>query len=141
MAPARPLQRLLDGSLQELTERARMLGRLTAEVRRLAPEIGRHCRVANLRAGMLVIQVDSPAWATRLRYQGPALVRQLRRRGHSEIQEVRIQVAPEAGPQAPAPRRPRLSPASGELLQQTADAVEGDALRAALRRLAGRADP
>lgn len=140
MAAARPLQRLLDGSLQELTERARMLGRLTAEVRRLAPEIGRHCRVANLRAGMLVIQVDSPAWATRLRYQGPALVRQLQRRGHSEVQEVRIQVAPEAGPRVPAQRRPRLSSASGELLQQTADAVEGDALRAALRRLAGRAD-
>lgn len=139
MARARPLQRLLDGSLQGITDRARMLDRLTAEVRRLLPEVGAHCQVANIRGDELILQVDSPAWATRLRYQGKALVGQLRRRGFPELKTVRVRVAPPARSSPPPYRRARLSPSSGELLRQTAAAVDDDALRAALERLASRA--
>ena len=139
MARARPLQRLLDGSLQEIAERARLLDRLTAEVRRLLPEAGAHCQVANLRGGELIVQVDSPAWATRLRYQGKALVGQLQRRGFPELKTVRVRVAPQGGPKPAPARRARLSSSSGELLRQTAAAVDNEALRAALERLANRA--
>jgi len=140
VARARPLQRLLDGPLQEIAERARLLDRLTTEVRRLLPEVGAHCRVANLRGSELVVQVDSPAWATRLRYQGKALVGQLQRRGFPELKTVQVRVAPQGRPPSPPRRRARLSASSGELLRQTAASVDHEALRIALERLAGRAE-
>lgn len=139
MASGQDLRQYLDAGLHALTTRARQLERLDGEVRRLLPELGGHCRVANVRRGTLVLQADSPAWASRLRYQTRSLLGQLQHRGYANLNAVQVRIAPATAERRPPPRRARLSNASGELLRQTAEDLDNPALRAALRRLARRA--
>ena len=45
---------------------------------KLPANIGDHCKAANIKDNQIVIIADSSAWATRLRYQGPQLLKNLR---------------------------------------------------------------
>lgn len=63
----------------------------------LQGDLAQHCRVANVKNQQLVIEVDSSAWATRLRYLCPSLVAPLREiQGLEELQEIRCYVKPYA---------------------------------------------
>lgn len=130
--------------LGALTEQARGLARLNRAVgAELDSEIAPHCQVTGLRGGTLTIICDSAAWATRLRYHGPALRDRLAAAG-TPVSEVRVAVRPPLQPQmAPVPAAPaappRLAASAAESLRVAAGAVEDDDLAEALRRLAGRA--
>jgi hypothetical protein len=142
---ARAAASLLTGGgpgLRCLLERAAELQRLTEAVRALLPmPLDEHCRAASLHGDALVLVCDSPAWATRLRYQAPSLLDELQRRCGLRARTLRVRVSPEETPPiAPPRRRLRLSAASAELLEQTAQATEDTALRAALLRLARRGE-
>ncbi|MCG2634182.1 MAG: DUF721 domain-containing protein [Gammaproteobacteria bacterium] len=64
-----------DLQLDGLLQRARWL---RSQSRRfdaaLPPELSGHCQLANVRGELLVVLVDSPVWATRLRLLGPSLL-------------------------------------------------------------------
>jgi hypothetical protein len=61
----------------------------------LQGELALHCRIANVKDQQLIIEVDSSAWATRLRYLCPSLVAPLRvLPGLEDLQEVRCYVKP-----------------------------------------------
>lgn len=133
------------GALCAMATHCARLERLNALVGAcLASPLNRHCRVANLEGGVLTLHSDGPGWTTRLRFEGPRLLRTLRREpefsGLSDIQ-IRQAPPPPATPQAAAPRPARLSPASGRHLQAVAAATDIPALRDALLRLAARAAP
>lgn len=131
--------------LGALTEQARGLARLNRAVgAELDPEFLPHCQVTGLRGGTLTILCDSAAWATRLRYHGPALRDRLAASG-TPVSEVRVAVRPPQQrlvPPLPAPRAPRppLAADAARSLRAAAGAVDDDGLAAALRRLAGRAE-
>ncbi len=44
----------------------------------VGPDVAAHARPVRLGAGRLVVAVDHPAWATQLRWLGPALLDRLR---------------------------------------------------------------
>jgi hypothetical protein len=143
MSTPRPVNNLLnagDGTIGRLMERARWLDELTDELRRhLNPSVAAHCRIANLRSGVLVLQTDSPAWATRLRYHIPMLRETLLDQGLGQIRDVRVKVAPaEKAPRSSSPRKARLSARTAEVLLHAAEASDDPALRDALARLARR---
>ncbi|WJW74945.1 DUF721 domain-containing protein [Thiohalobacter sp. IOR34] len=124
--------------LARLTERSRRLARFDRALReRLPPDLARHCRVGNLRDNVLILYVDSSAWAARLRFHSPQLLRQLRQEGPVKPRDIQVRVMP---PAAPRPRTkaagPRLSSDSARLLEQTAHALGDEKLAQALRRLA-----
>jgi hypothetical protein len=131
--------------LGALTEQARGLARLNRAVSaELDTELAPHCQVAGLHNGTLTIICNSAAWATRLRYHGPALRDRLAAAG-VPISAIRVTVSPPHQPRAPlAPRarppRPPLAADAAQSLRAAAGAVDDDGLSAALRRLAGRAD-
>ncbi|NCY15604.1 MAG: DUF721 domain-containing protein [Actinobacteria bacterium] len=57
-----------------------------------------HCRPVSLRAGVLIVAVDDPAWATEIRYLEPALKVRL----NAELQEdaiasIEVRVRPRTG--------------------------------------------
>ncbi|WP_172600453.1 DUF721 domain-containing protein [Sulfurivermis fontis] len=81
MARLRSVQLLLGvGTTAPLLEHVQLLQSLTSRLRHCLPhEAANHVQVANLNSERLVIQVDSTAWATRLRYLGPQLLRCLRK--------------------------------------------------------------
>lgn len=139
-----PVQSLLQG--QRLT--ADLVGReqrgegLLARVRAvLRAAVRPHCIAASLKAGELVVTVDSPVWATRLRYAEEPLRCALAPAG---CERVKIRVRPPgAGAYAPGGRAfghspRRLSPRVIAHLLDAADGIPEPGIAQALRRLARR---
>lgn len=140
MSTTRPLSTLLSHS-NHLLEHARHLARLQKLLERELPaDLSRHCRVQNLRGGILFIQTDGSAWANRLRYLLPALQQKLHLPGEAlPLRDIQVAVVPvQAAP--PVPKRPaKLTAATAQLLEESAAATDDPQLRAALQRLASRA--
>lgn len=84
--PEKPIQAILAGQNRFLSpifaqlQQLEQLNNLLQDF--LESELKPHSRVANLRDGCLVIQVDNSAWATRLRYALPHLLQQFRTVGN-----------------------------------------------------------
>jgi len=73
---------ILSGSstkMHYVLNKSKQIAELNAQViPKLDEDMQAHCRVANFNQGVLVIEVDSGAWAMRLRYAIPDLLRRLR---------------------------------------------------------------
>ncbi len=126
-------------SAERMLKRCRSLQRLQQLVASLlAPEFARHCHVGNIRGNSLIIFCDSPAWASRLRYQ----VAQLRDKLHQHpalatIEHIELKVMPTSHEHSSAPRAtPELSEYAASCLSACADTVNNQPLREALTRLA-----
>jgi hypothetical protein len=131
--------------LRTICEDARRLGHLEAWLlAQLDVALRPHCRLTVDRrcVGTLVLQVDSAAWATRVRYVLPALQRQLCRLPEAaDVRGLDVKVRPAAAPGTilPAARRARLPAEAAEALRSTAAAIDHPALKGALLRLSRRA--
>lgn len=120
-------------------KRCRSLQRLQRLVTSLlAPEFGHHCRVGNMRGNSLIIFCDSPAWASRLRYQAAQLLERLHQHPSlSSIEHIELKVIPVAQSYATPPREtPVLSEYAASCLSACAETVSNQPLRDALTRLA-----
>jgi predicted nucleic acid-binding Zn ribbon protein len=61
----------------------------------VGPELARHARLESLRDGVAVIAVDSPPWATHVRFLEPTIVEHVATAiGESLIQSIRVRVEP-----------------------------------------------
>ncbi len=137
MAALRAIENLLQkGDGGSLVTRAKQLARLERRLQAcLDPTVAAHCRLANLRDGLLLVQVPSGAWAARLRYEQPRILSCLRRAG-VPVERIEPLVLPPQGAPQPARRAHPISPTSRATLLSAAGAVTHPALSAALRRLA-----
>ena len=80
-------------SLSALAERAAATDRLARRIQALLPEdLARHVTGANVRDRRLVILVDGPAWAARLRFEAPALRRRLEVQQDLDVDGVTVRV-------------------------------------------------
>lgn len=101
-----------------------------------------HCVNAQLQNDTLVVHVDSPAWASKLRFQLGALLPGLRKIPSLDgLQQIQIRVLPGAenkslGGTAPADR---LTAESADMIRTLAGAISDDTLRASWLRLANKA--
>lgn len=141
---AHPLQKLLEANPQGVARLLAQTRELTAlaEVmaRGLSPHLLSHCRLANLRGGILVLQADSPVWASRLRYSLPALIEHLQGHGWPQVKEARVRVKPPLPPALPG-RRAVMSDKTGTLLKTVAAACTDPEMAAAWRRLSRHGAP
>ena len=99
-----------DGSpeLSRLIRRAGKLEAVRARLERAFPEALRpHLKVANIRAKCLIVAVDSPVWAARVRYQGREILQTSSQICKTELAELKVRVRPEffTRPDAPPRRR------------------------------------
>jgi hypothetical protein len=133
--------RILEAAALPLLERAQKLLRLEQTVLQLLPEdLSLHCKVLNLRNKALIVSAPSSAWAARLRFAAPELVRQLRSRYSLDVETLQIRIRPQTPENRPARHaQPKLSMESGNLLAQTAQNIEHRGLQEALFRLAAKA--
>jgi hypothetical protein len=125
------------GSLTQLNRQLVQQQRLAEQVRELLPPpLNEQLLGAVLNGRRLTLLVQSPVWASRLRYLAPQLLRQLRQQGLL-VEQVQPRIVPEQGKtRKRAPRKsPVLSPQNVKLLRQTAEAMEAGPLREALLRL------
>ena len=58
------------------------------------PLLSQHCRVVNIRKTILVIAVDSPVWANKLRFQLPDLISHFRQNGFISLANIELIVQP-----------------------------------------------
>jgi len=109
----------------------------------LSGELSHHYRTANYRHGELVLTTDSNAWATRMRYIAPGLIKSLQK--ESIFQGVKsISCLVDATPifdshptQKQMTKKPNeLTNQTKSLLQQVANHVQSIDLKRALLRLA-----
>ncbi len=101
-----------------------------------------HCQVANLRQGKLVLAVDSPVWATKLRFYLPELLSTLRQQPRfAGLAGIEVCVAPETlkttePSKITLPGR-KMSNANRKMLLELAVSTKDERLKAALIALAG----
>jgi len=137
---------LHQNQLAQLVARSRRLQLLNKPFKKVVdPQLARHCYIADYTDHQLYLIVDNNAWAARLRYSIPQLLKSLR--GSSEFSELqkihfRIQLKqPEKKPvnlsSKPKERKPLvLSLDNAHLMQEMAQTISDKKLKSALLRLA-----
>lgn len=137
------LTQVIDGDkhLASLIRRAQTLARLSADIRANLPEdLAEHAALANVRGTVLVMQVDSPGWASRLRFHQSALLHFLLEKHKLPVKSLEIKVnnAQRRTGADKRRNRPRMPTQAARQLKSTADHIKDATLSAALARLASR---
>jgi hypothetical protein len=135
-SPLKFTQLLGRGGLGRLVTQARTLAQLREELAKPLPgELAEGWQLARLDQEALVITVDTPARATRMRYAQSALLHAAQAALGVRPRSVRIKVVPQPRRPKPAQRR-ELSPEVGELLTSAGASMEDARLGRALLKLA-----
>lgn len=120
-------------------ERLARLNRLLQAL--LPPHLQAYARFKSLSPQVWIVQTDSAARATRLRYVLPGLRQQLEAELKQPVPDLKLHVEPPVAARSPAPpRRLTLNESNADLLKSTADSIKDERLGAALLRLARRGD-
>ena len=136
-----PLRELAagNGRIGNLLTSGRRLLRLEGRLRESLPaELAQGWKLARLDAEALVLVVESPAWATRLRYSQALLKRAAQGLIDTPPRAVKIKVSYTTRPPEPPPPR-ELSASAAATLRSAASSIDDERLRRALERLASRA--
>jgi hypothetical protein len=108
---------------------------LLASVKQALPvNLTAHCVAAQLRGPELVLHVDSPVWATRIRYLAPELLSQLQL-DYPAAQTIRIRQLPPRSPRQTAVTPARHSDFAARIIHDSALDTKQPQLKAALERL------
>jgi len=103
------------------------------------PQLGRACRVTNLRAGTLVVSADNPAVAAKLRHLLPSLLSEVRK-FEPEVTGIQVHTQVKSATN-PLPTEVTKKPLPVDIIEKfidLADTVEDAGLRNALARFARR---
>ena len=103
------INKLTGGSrFTQLLSRARELLALDKLLHELVPApLDEHCRILTVSGTTLILAVDSPVWAARLRFHTSRLVKQLAHYKPIKIRSVRVRVKPLARTASPGKRQAR----------------------------------
>ncbi len=130
-----------NNKLSDIVIKAQHLIKLDKILLNHVPENMRsHCKVANLSNGILSVHVDSPTWATQLRYHIPDLMLALRAREEfANLVSIKHRVRPsEEDRKKKMTKVKPLSSESKKSLQEIAKVMEHPKLAEALNRLASK---
>ncbi|TKB51277.1 DUF721 domain-containing protein [Ferrimonas sediminicola] len=121
--------------VQERTESLRQLQQATTDL--LGSDLRGRYRVANLRDGVMIIETDSAAWATRLQFMKLQLLQQLRQQGFPMLTTIEIKVNPTLSriERQVTQNLNRLSPQAASQIQELAESI-GGSLGEKLKKLA-----
>ncbi|MES2998438.1 MAG: DUF721 domain-containing protein [Pseudomonadota bacterium] len=105
----------------------------------ISSDLGEHSRVANFRDCCLVIEIDNAAWATRLRYLIPDLIKKLPKHpALQSLKHIEWYIQPHFHPSVAKKHLPPvLTEASTQLLQTAAENIKVKSLQTALVKLSG----
>ncbi len=132
------------GDVADLVTQTKINQKLSKNLNNLLdPILVDHVSLATIRSQTLVLIAHSAAWASRARYFSPVLLQKVQNNSHifGNITKIEIQLEPSVQGRTSPPATPRyISESAADCLQATAETVENEALKAALKRLAGRKD-
>jgi hypothetical protein len=125
-------------TLQHLIRHSRQLQQLNIALQDLlAAPLKQHCQISNVKGKTLTLQVDSPAWAAKLRMLTPQLLRVVQNRpGLAQVRHVKVRIAPRSRPAVEKPgTRKRLSSSTARQIARLAEGARDPDIQAALLRL------
>jgi hypothetical protein len=103
----------------------------------LPPHLREHARIVAMTPEVWIIQTESSAWATRLRYLLPGLRKQLGDELKQSVPDLKLRIEPPSEPPpASPPRRLTLTEQNARVLEGAARDLSDQRLGAALLRLA-----
>ena len=129
---------LLDssGKLSQLCDHIQKLGSLQTKLRDyLGPPLSEHVIIADYRQKTLVFHADSAAWATKLRYRTPEILR-LFKDDLPGLRTIRIKNPPVETTVQKTRRASGASPGTVDTIRQVAARITDPPLRAVLLRIA-----
>lgn len=103
----------------------------------LEPPLNEHVIIADYRQKTLVFHADSAAWATKLRYRSPEILR-LFRDDLPGIRTIRIKNPPVEAREQATRHAARASSDTVDTIRQVAGRIDDPPLRSALLRIADR---
>ncbi len=138
------IQQQTDNLLPNLQQKMAQLRRLNELWQKyIDMQLTQHTRVANWRDNCLVIEIDSAAWATHVRYSLPDLVRKLKTEKElADLKYINWYIQPTAAAPKKSTRKANpLSPSNSQTLLEAAEHIGNEKLKKALVGLAGRREP
>jgi len=145
MKSSRSLDKLFEEAhddLAILVTRTRQLRRWTGLFRsQIDAELAPHCYLSSIDEAILTVYVDSAAWATRLRFQVPQLIPQLRTINpiFSKLEKILVKVLPPSYSATGKPSRqtgPTMSSENANGINSLSESIDDQPLQQALQRLA-----
>jgi len=126
----------------KLTDKSLLQEKLNAIVLPLLPAASHsHICAANYDNQELILVVDSPVWAARLRTQHKTITDQLKNKLNFPVKTFRIKFQqPVRIKSKQAKTKPSLSNNSAKLIRQTANSIEDEELKQSLLRLSQHSD-
>lgn len=125
-----------------LITRTRQLKRWTNLLRsRLDKELAQHCYISSIEEVTLTVYVDSAAWATRLRFQVPQLIPELRKTNpvFSKLEHIQVKLLTPSSPETTQPLRPSgptMNSDNAKGINALSNSIDDPELQRALQRLA-----
>ena len=142
-----PLYKVLrrkKGEVEHLVTQTRELKQFTRLLQaELDPSLAPHCHVAQLTSTQLTVVVDSPAWATRFRFQATPLLRQLAKKHQvfQSVTNVEVKIYPARLRRRTPTSIPRyISSDAAAVITDMANSIDDTGLKQALLRLASRSN-
>ena len=124
--------------MSQLCDYMEQLGKLQIKLHDyLEPPLNEHVIIADYRQKTLVFHADSAAWATKLRYRSPEILR-LFRDDLPGIRTIRIKNPPVETRALKTRRAAGASSDTVDAIRQVADRMDDPPLRSALLRIADR---
>ncbi len=144
MRPSNSVKKLLNSGkstqLSRLTQFFSQLAELSALTQSCLPTpLQGHCKAVNVRGKTLILQTESSAWASRLRFYIPAMLSTLTHHRCNYIKEIHMRIKPVSA-QSLANKRHKMniSSQSAILIASLAETTPYNQLRQSLLRLASR---
>jgi len=80
--------------LSSILRQTHVLNTLNTILNQLLPEPSKnHCHIANVREQIIILHTDSPAWATRIRYEIPRILKQINEMYNKQVfLEIKLKV-------------------------------------------------
>lgn len=105
----------------------------------LAPPLNKHCTIANYANDTLMLHTDAPAWASRIRYNTPAILDFLQNEcGLAALRTIRIKVMPAPLQHVRLPDKSwKLDESTASLIRRSAATITDESLRHSLEKISG----
>lgn len=124
--------------IAELCKKAIFIQKIDHKLKNLLdPSIQDHFELANIKADIAILLVSSPAWATRLRYNIPAILNALNNQlNFTSVKTIRIKVKKPITDNSVSNKKPiYLSDNSAQFLKDVANNFNDPQLRACILKL------
>ena len=123
-----------------LLQKAHWLNNLNQQLLLILPmEFDGHVKVAGVHRSLLILEADSPVWATKIRFLSYEITKQLSVKTDLKLKSIKVNIQPNASlRKKPIRKKPYISKYSAHQLESLADSIKYPRLQEALAKLAKR---